>query len=224
MDITFHETIKNNLIGFKIAYAVLKDVKVEKSNQELLNEIRSVIDIVKDKYSNRSEVYESIYVKVMRDIFKSNKIDPSKYPPSAESLLKRIIDGKGLYYINNIVDCNNLGSIRYELPMGVYNLANIQGNIEFKIGEKDDVMETMAKGNMSMENILVSKDDSKLFGSPVSDSIYAKIDDKVNNVLLIIYGSALTTREYLNNAVEYVTFCMQKFSGARVVEKGVVDF
>lgn len=223
MNITFHETIKRNIKGFKIAYAILENVKVEKSSQELLKEIKSVIDIVREKYSSRSEMYESFHVRAMRDLFKLNKIDPTRYVPSAESLLKRIIDGKGLYYINNVVDCNNLGSIRYELPVGVYNLANIQGDIEFKIGESYDKMETMAKGNMSMENILVSKDSEKLFGSPVSDSIYAKIENDASKVLVIIYGTPSTTKEYLNDAIEYTVFCMSKFANANVIEKGIVE-
>ena len=53
-----------------------------------------------------------------RRLYKSFGVDPSRRRPSSEALLRRVLKGKGLYQINNAVDCCNLASLRFLLPVG----------------------------------------------------------------------------------------------------------
>ncbi len=46
-----------------------------------------------------------------RNAYKKLGKDPSRYRLSSESLVKRVVKGNDLYYVNNIVDINNLISL-----------------------------------------------------------------------------------------------------------------
>ena len=52
-------------------------------------------------------------------------MDPSKYRPSSEALLRRVVQGKGLYRVSNVVDIGNLGSLETGWPYGCYDRSKI---------------------------------------------------------------------------------------------------
>lgn len=216
MEIAIENETRAREPGLLVGYAIINDVSVAKAQKPLKKEIMSVVRSVRDKYASRSDMYVVPAIKGMRDMFKNNGIDPSRYSPSAEALLKRIIDGKDLYRINNVVECNNMGSMRFELPMGVYNSDNLVGDVVFKFGNNSDMMETMAKGEMNMNNILLTRDSEKLFGSPVSDSPHAMITENTKNILLLVYGTSIVGKEYIKEATEYTAKKIAEHAGGTI--------
>lgn len=222
MKIIFDESIRMKAPEFMAGYSIIENVKVEKSQKPLKKEIMTIINSVRKKYETRKQMYSSLPITAVRDLFKKNGRDPSKYAPSAEALLKRIIDGKDLYRINNVVECNNIGSMKYELPMGVYDLDKIKGDVIFKVGSEKDFMKTMAKGEMKMNNLLLTRDDEKLFGSPVSDSLHARITETTRNVLLLVYSTKRVGEKYLLEAIKYTANNMSKHASGKIIELNTV--
>ena len=64
--------------------------------------------------------------------------DPNRYRLSAESLLRRIVNGKGLYKINNVVDLLNLASVKSGFSIGGYNADKIEGPIKLGLGKPNE--------------------------------------------------------------------------------------
>jgi len=52
--------------------------------------------------------------------------DPSPYRPSQEALLRGVLQGKGLFKINTVVDANNLISFRSQHSVGSYDLDQVK--------------------------------------------------------------------------------------------------
>src|SRR5436190_23397691 len=50
-------------------------------------------------------------VRAVRALFHKTGLDPTRYRPSSESLLRRAVKGKGLYFINSAVDAVNYCSL-----------------------------------------------------------------------------------------------------------------
>src|ERR1700692_3279148 len=73
-------------------------------------------------------------VRVVRAMFREWGMDPSKYRPSSEALLRRVVQGKGLYRVSNVVDIGNLGSIETGWPFGCYDRSRVRQPIEFRHG------------------------------------------------------------------------------------------
>ena len=58
--------------------------------------------------------------------------DVKRYRNSAEALNRRVLQGKGLYQINNVVEVNNLLSLDTGYSLGSYDLEKLEGDIVWK--------------------------------------------------------------------------------------------
>ena len=86
------------------------------------------------KLAEPKAVLESAAILATRAAYKALGKDPARYRGSAEALLRRVIAGKGLPRINNVVDVINLVSVESRLPVGLYDLAHVQGELCFVRG------------------------------------------------------------------------------------------
>src|ERR671915_106475 len=74
-------------------------------------------------------------IAAVRTMFKRVGIDPTKRRPSSEALLRRVRKGEGLPRINSMVDVCNWCSLEFQLPYGLYDLAQVQGEaIDLRLG------------------------------------------------------------------------------------------
>ena len=64
-----------------------------------------------------------------RSIFRSFGIDPTQYRSAAEALLRRLTKKGDIPSINTLVDIGNLVSIRYALPVAVFDTQTLQSPI-----------------------------------------------------------------------------------------------
>ena len=125
-------------------------------------------------------------IKSSREAYKALGKEPARYRLSAEALHRRIIKGKSLYKISNIVDVINLASIKTGYSIGGYDMLNIQGDIEFGIGTKDEDYEAIGRGKMNIESLPVFRDSIGAFGSPTSDSTRTMITESSSQILLVV--------------------------------------
>ncbi|MDN5292331.1 MAG: hypothetical protein PWQ06_2570 [Anaerophaga sp.] len=125
-------------------------------------------------------------VKSARDAYKALGKDPNRYRPAAESLLRRISKGKGLYHVNSVVDCLNLASVRTGYSICGYDFDKIEGDVSLGIGNAGELYEGIGRGQLNIENLPVFRDDKGAFGTPTSDSVSTLIDEDTERVLMII--------------------------------------
>lgn len=64
-----------------------------------------------------------------RQTFRSFNVDPTKYRSAPEALLRRLTKKGDIPHINPLVDIGNLISIRYALPIAVFDLRHVQGTV-----------------------------------------------------------------------------------------------
>ncbi|MGM0376141.1 MAG: B3/B4 domain-containing protein [Bacteroidota bacterium] len=125
-------------------------------------------------------------VKAAKEAYKALGKDPNRYRPAAESLLRRVSKGKGLYRVNNVVDCLNLASVQTGFSICGYDLDKIEGDIELGKGQPREPYEGIGRGHLNIENLPVFRDDKGAFGTPTSDSRRTLIDGHTQKVLMII--------------------------------------
>jgi len=163
--------ISANVIYEKNNYSLWQEIELEENRISKLQ-----IEIIKDIPQ----------IKSSREAYKAMGKEPARYRLSAEALHRRIIKGKSLYKICNIVDVINLASIKTGYSIGGYDVSNIQGDIEFGIGEKDEDYEAIGRGKMNIESLPVFRDILGAFGSPTSDSVRTMITEKTSQILLLV--------------------------------------
>lgn len=137
-------------------------------------------------------VLESAAILTTRAGYKALGKDPARYRGSAEALLRRVIAGKGLPRINNVVDVINLVSVESRLPVGLYDLAHVQGDIVFRAGRAGETYKGIGKYDLNLEGLPVFCDAVGPHGSPTSDSERTMVTLATKQVVAIIisFGGA----------------------------------
>src|SRR3984893_6864305 len=126
-------------------------------------------------------------VRAVRTMFREWGMDPSKYRPSSEALLRRVVQGKGLYRVSNAVDICNLGSIETGWPYGCYDRARVRAPIVLRHGAPGEMYEGIGKKMWHLEGRPVLADPDGPFGSPISDSTRSMITESAREILVVIY-------------------------------------
>jgi DNA/RNA-binding domain of Phe-tRNA-synthetase-like protein len=141
-------------------------------------------------------------VRAVRAMFREWGMDPSKYRPSSEALLRRVVQGKGLYRISNIVDVCNVCSIETGWPYGLYDTSRVRPPVTFRHGAHNETYERVGKEIWHVEGRPVLVDAEGPFGSPISDSTRTMITEATRGVLMVIYAPAAVPKKALNEAME----------------------
>jgi len=70
-----------------------------------------------------------------RSAFRAFGVNPTKYRSAVEALLRRLTKKGDIPSINALVDISNLVSIRYELPVAIFDVRSIQGPVTVHFAE-----------------------------------------------------------------------------------------
>ena len=209
------EVCPNVILG-----CIQANVKVEASSESLLKEIDEYCEDINKKIS-LEDIASLTRIKDAREVYKKLGKAPSKYRVSSEALMRRILQKKGIYKINNIVEINNLISLKSNFAVGSYNVENIQSPICLTVGEEGEKYKGIGKDLINIGNLPVLSDSLSTFGSPTSDSERAMITNEVNEIIMFIYsfsGKAEVDR-YLNYAKEL----LQKYGEAKNISIRVIE-
>jgi DNA/RNA-binding domain of Phe-tRNA-synthetase-like protein len=135
--------------------------------------------------------------------YKSLGKDPARYRLSAEALLRRVVKGKGLYQVNNVVDLLNLTSVKSGFSIGGYDAEKIEGDVQLSIGKANEPYEAIGRGDLNIEFLPTFRDQKGPFGSPTSDSVRTMVTPKTQQFLMPIFnfGGHENLEEVMRDAI-----------------------
>lgn len=163
----------------------MADVIVAESIDELIAEIISKITQIRQTLVVE-DISKISVIDAARKAYKACGKDPARYRLSAEALLRRVVSGKELYQINNVVDQLNLVSITSGFSIGGYDAAKIQGDISFGIGVAGEPYRGIGRGELNIEGLPVFRDGLGAFGTPTSDSQRTEVSGQTSRFLMIL--------------------------------------
>jgi DNA/RNA-binding domain of Phe-tRNA-synthetase-like protein len=80
-----------------------------------------------------------------RNVFRSFGVDPTQYRSAAEALLRRLTKKGDIPSINLLVDLGNLVSIRYALPVAVFDTRTLQGAVTVHFSDGSERYTTLGQ-------------------------------------------------------------------------------
>jgi DNA/RNA-binding domain of Phe-tRNA-synthetase-like protein len=131
-------------------------------------------------------VLASPQVEATRAAYKALGKDPARYRGSAEALLRRVVGGKRLPEINAVVDVINLASVESRLPVGLYDLGHVVGDIVFRTGKSGETYKGIGKYDLNLEGLPLFADTVGPHGSATSDSERTMVTAETKEVLAVI--------------------------------------
>jgi DNA/RNA-binding domain of Phe-tRNA-synthetase-like protein len=88
--------------------------------------------------------------------------------------------------INAVVDAINLVSVESRLPIGLYDLGHVTGEIVFRAGRAGETYKGIGKYDLNLEGLPIFCDAAGPHGSATSDSERTMVTAETTQVLAII--------------------------------------
>lgn len=157
-----------------------------------------------------------------RTIYRALGKDPSRYRPSGEALVRRVLQGKELYQINTAVDLINLASIEYGYSIGGFDCDKIEGDqIALGVGQNGEPYEGIGRGALNIEGLPVYRDIKGGFGTPTSDHERTKLSLNTSHLLALVNGYD-GNRETITQCAQRIIQLTEKY--AQGTDCTIIDF
>jgi DNA/RNA-binding domain of Phe-tRNA-synthetase-like protein len=208
------------LPGVKLGTVEADGVRVVAVDPGLAQRMDEVCERKRREFTVES-LAEAEPVRAVRAMFREWSMDPSKYRPSSEALLRRVVQGKGLYRVSNVVDAGNLGSIETGWPFGCYDRSRIHPPIVFRHGAAGERYEGIGKQTWHLEGRPLLADAEGPFGSPISDSTRSMITESATDILVVMYVPARAADASLEAAMLRLSERLAQFAGASATRTSV---
>jgi len=115
-----------------------------------------------------------------------------------------------------VVDVINLVSVESRLPIGLYDLAHVTGEITFRAGRAGETYKGIGKYDLNLEGLPIFCDAAGPHGSPTSDSERTMVTSATKEVLAVIvsFGGS----ENLERWTQRLAALLQQYaSGTEIV-------
>src|ERR1051325_9877236 len=156
-----------------------------------------------------------------RSGYKAMGKDPARYRGSAEALLRRLVAGKGLPRINNVVDGINFVLVECRVPIGLYDLTHIEGAIEFRAGHAGETYKGIGKYDLNLEGLPLFADARGPHGSATSDSERTMVTEATKRVLAIVVSFGGTAP--LDSAMKRLAELLVTYAGAQKIDAKIIE-
>ncbi len=214
-------SIQLELPGVKIGRLEADALRVAPASEQLAQEMHVVCERLRQSLTIE-QVAGLDSIRGVRAMFRAWGIDPSKYRPSSEALTRRVVQGKGLYRLSNVVDIVNLGSVETGWPYGCYDAAKFSAPITFRHGRSGETYERIGRAMWHLDGQPVLADQQGPFGSPMSDSTRTMITDATTSLLLTIFCPLDAPHEKLQAALERFASLLSRHASAQATRMAIV--
>lgn len=158
------------------------------TSPELWEEIEACGRSLRGQYTTAS-IKDRPGIAATRLAYKRAGKDPSRYRPACEQLARRLLQGKGLYSVDRLVDAVNLVSLAYGYSTAALDADKIVGTaVDLDLGQETEPYEAIGRGVINIAHLPVYRDREGAFASPTSDSVRTRILPETRNIAVLING------------------------------------
>jgi DNA/RNA-binding domain of Phe-tRNA-synthetase-like protein len=125
-------------------------------------------------------------VAALRRLFRAAGCDPTRYRPSSEALLRRVLKGEDLPAIHPLVDLNNCLSIDLAVPSCILAAGSFAPPVILRAGREGEAFESL-RGPFQLAGKPLLADPQGPFGTPITDSQRVKVRQETRRAWLVAY-------------------------------------
>jgi len=163
-----------------------------------------------------------------RRAFRAFGVDPTAYRSAAEALLRRLTKQGSIPSINALVDIGNLVSIRYALPVAVFDLASVAGGLTVRPADGTEAFTDLgsAERQAPEPGEVIFVDEAGHVAARRwcwRQSAESASSATTKDVLVTVEGHHDGARTDVEAAVADLDELLRFFAGATAVRPGIVD-
>ncbi|WP_019121766.1 B3/B4 domain-containing protein [Brevibacillus massiliensis] len=216
MKVTISPDVFDKLPDFSLGVIHYSDIALSESPKMLRGRINLFVESLRIEHEP-AKLTEIEGIREWRAAFKRLGIDPSRYRPSSEALLRRLIQGNPFHLVNSAVDVNNFLSIHYALPYGIYDLSKLSGQVVCRLGTETDAYEALNGREVQMKGKLLLADEEGAFGSPIVDSVRTSVKDGASQLLQVIFFHPMLSVKQQDEIIGSTARMLTEINGGEVV-------
>ncbi len=187
------------------------------SNTQYSADLWSEIDALGAEYRatlTTESLKDMTSIQATRRIYKLCGKDPSRYRPSGEALVRRVLQGKGLYQVDTLVDLINLASMKYGYSIGAFDADKFSGDtLTLGIGKEGEPYEGIGRGMINIAGLPVYRDAIGGVGTPTSDHERTKVSLSTTRLLVLVNGYD-GSEQGVTDTAEYIIKLLNKYCAA----------
>ncbi|MGZ0052223.1 B3/B4 domain-containing protein [Brevibacillus gelatini] len=222
MNVQLDSTVTERLPAFSLGILQYSGASVSDSPKMLKGRINYFVENLRLEHE-LSRLTEIEGIREWRTAFKKAGIDPSRYRPSSEALLRRLLQGNPFFWINSAVDVNNFFSVLHALPFGIYDQQHLTGDVTCRLGRETDVYEGLNGREVHMAGKLLLADDKGAFGSPIVDSRRTCVTEQSRDLLQVIFFHEQLSAEKKDEIIGSVGRMFTEINGGELTHTAIVS-
>lgn len=213
-----------------IGVVVVKGMKpAAQISQEDVDAIAALLDranIDAERHLTSDTISENAPVKAWREAYRLFKTKKGARC-SIENLLKRVLKGKPVGHITPAVDIYNTVSLTYALPVGGEDVHAIEGNLRLAVTDGGDAFLPLGEetDDPTLSGELAYIDDAGAVCRCWNwrDGQRSALTDDSENAILVMECVDPARRADLDAALDEFAALMERYLGAHIVERTIVD-
>ncbi len=220
LKVCWHEEVASKFPELAICTGIIREVSVKSAALDVEKLRNEIFEEARKSYL-LEDLKNHPIVRAYRDFFWSLDIDPTKIRPSGEALLRRVLQGKGIPRISNVVDAYNLASLKTIIPLSGYDLNMLSPPLTIRFSDENEIFQGigMTTPKKLEKRMLVLTDQKRILCVyPYRDADATKITEKTKNVLIVGYGAPRIEAEELREAVETALELIKRVAGGTIEE------
>jgi DNA/RNA-binding domain of Phe-tRNA-synthetase-like protein len=179
--------VTHELDGWELFWARLEALPVSSSNRE------EALAALRRRAGERARADWSLEtlsadptVAAVRSLFRAAGCDPTRYRPSSEALIRRVLKGEELPAIHPFVDLNNGLSVALAVPACVAAEGSFAPPVVLRAGRPGESYESL-RGPFNLEGKPLLADGEGAFGTPITDSQRVKVTGDTRRAWMVAY-------------------------------------
>lgn len=220
INIKISDEIRRAAPDFKMV-KIQAEVQNAPTSESLIALMNDCAVQMKEKYT-LPDINNRPGIAATRKAYKACGKDPNRYRPSQEQLMRRIVNGKELYFISNVVDVFNYVSIVSGYSIGAFDVDKIEGDtLTLGVGQPDEPYEGIGRGVLNIEGMPVYRDLVGGVGTPTSDNERTKIDNNTTSLVVCIniYGDEMP----VDDVIELSSSLLKQYCGANNITAEIIN-
>lgn len=138
IDYTIDQRVFALFPGYVRGIVVASEVTNHTSPPELISLLRQAEEQVRDRL-NLDDLLQQESIDAWRNAYRAFGAKPSKFRPSFEAMVRRVLRGNELPSIRSLVDIGNICSLRHLVPIGAHGLDYVKQSIALRPADGTEV-------------------------------------------------------------------------------------
>lgn len=147
---------------------------------------QKVVESVRVRFSDAAEIAATPPISALRRLFRAVGCDPTRYRPSSEALLRRLLKGSDLPAIHPLVDINNCLSAELGVPCCVMREGSFGSRLVYRAGLAGESYESL-RGPFKLEAKPLLVDEDGPLDAPITGSTKVMIEPSTVAAWLVAY-------------------------------------